>query len=137
MAAVESLRNKALYKAEILIIKFIPFILAVAYFVNTVLSIYSIDIPILSYLTGLSLVPWLFILLSSFVFRFCTWHRIPLYYILGNDVLNIIDSVWEIPIEDRTYLGIHIVLFFICFIAIFMLRKKCNRNEELNKKISV
>lgn len=137
MAAAENLRSKALYKTEILIIKFIPFILSIAYFVNTTLSIYNIDVPVLSYLTGLSFIPWIFIVISSFVFKFCTWHRVPLYYILANDLLNIIDSIWEIPVENRAYLGIHIVLFFICFITIFALRKKCNRNDELNKKISL
>lgn len=135
MAVVESLRSKILYKTEILIIKFIPFILAIVYFINTTLSICNIDIPILSYLAGLSLLPWLFILISSFVFRFCIWHRIPLYYILANDLLNIIDSIWEIPLENRPYLGIHIVLFFICFIAIFVLRKKCNHDNN-TKEIS-
>ena len=135
MAAVESLRSKVLYKTEILIIKFIPFILSISYFINTALSIYKIDIPFLSYMTGISLLPWLFILLSSFVFRFCIWHRIPLYYILVNDLLNIIDSVWEIPIKNRSYLGIHIVLFFICFITIFALRKKCNNDTNI-KEIS-
>lgn len=135
MAAEERLRSKILYKTEVLIIKFIPFILAVAYFINTTLSICNIDIPLLSYLTGLSLLPWLFILISSFVFKFCTWHRIPLYYILVNDLLNIVDSIWEIPIENRSYLGIHIVLFFICFITIFALRKKCNYDNNI-KEIS-
>lgn len=137
MAAAENLRSKILYKIEILIIKFIPFILSIAYFINTTLSIYNVDVPILSYLTGLSFIPWVFIVISSFVFKFCTWHRVPLYYILANDLLNIVDSIWEIPIENRAYLGIHIVLFFICFITIFALRKKCNKNEELHKKISI
>lgn len=131
MAAEESLRSKRLYKLEILILKFIPFFIAIAYFANTTLSVYGIDLPILSYTTGLSLVPFIFLLLSSFVFRFCSWHRIPLYYIVVNDLLNIIDSIYEIPIENRTYLGIHIVLFFICFITVFALRKKCNNDQHI------
>lgn len=137
MAAEVNLRSKTLHKAEILLLKFIPFIVAIIYFINTVLSIYIIDVPILSYIAGISLLPFIFILLSSFVFKFCVYHRIPLYYILVNDTLNTIDSYYDIPVENRTFLILHLTIFFICFIAIFVLRKKCNRNEEHDKKISM
>lgn len=136
MAAEVNLRSKFLYKLEILILKFIPFILAILYFINTALSIFEIDLPILSYLAGLSLLPFCFLLISSFVFRFCTWHRIPLYYIIFNNILNIIDLTYEIPVENREYFGIHLIIFFMCFIATFVLRKKCNKNDRYTKEIS-
>ena len=135
MAAGVNLKNKFLYKLEILILKFIPFILAILYFINTAFSIFEIDLPVLSYLAGLSLLPFCFLLVSSFVFRFCTWHRIPLYYIIFNNVLNIIDLTYEIPVENRGYFGMHLVLFFICFITIFALRKKC-KNDNNIKEVS-
>lgn len=137
MAAEVNLRNKTLHKVEILLLKFIPFIVAGIYFINTVLSIYMIDVPILSYIAGISLLPFIFILLSSFVFKFCVYHRIPLYYILVNDTLNTIDSYYDIPVENRAFLILHLTIFFVCFITVFVLRKKCNRNDEHNKKISL
>lgn len=135
MAAEANLKSKTLYKVEILLLKFVPFIVATIYFINTVLSIFIIDVPALSYIAGISLLPFIFILLSSFVFKFCVYHRVPLYYILLNDALNTIDSYYDIPIENRTFLIIHLVIFFMCFITIFTLRKKCNYDNNV-KEIS-
>lgn len=137
MDAVESLRSKFLYKIELIVLKYIPFILAIMYFINTLLSLFKVNAIVLSYIAGISILPWVFILISSFVFKFCSYHRIPLYYILVNDSINIIDGYYELPISDLIFISIHSVIFFLCFITVFMLRKKCNRNEEFSKKISI
>lgn len=134
MAVVENLRSKFLYKVEILILKYIPFLIALIYFINTFLSLFNIEVVICSYIAGLSLLPWIFILLSSFVFRFCSYHRIPLYYILVNDIINIVDSYVGIPISNKWYIIIHLCIFIACFITIFVLRKKCNRNAYTIKE---
>lgn len=127
MAAAENLKSKRLYKIEIGILKLLPFIISILYFVNTLFSLFAVDLPFLSYFSGLSLLPWIFILLSSFVFRFCIYHRIPLYYILVNDLVNILDSKLEIPLDDLWYMGLHAILFFAAFCLVFLLRKKCKK----------
>lgn len=137
MGAEANLRSKFLYKTELLVLKYIPFLLAIIYFFNTLLSLFDINAVILSYVAGISILPWVFILISSFVFRFCAYHRIPLYYILVNDDINVVDSYLELPISDLIFISIHSVIFFICFIAVFTLRKKCKRNDEHDKKISL
>ena len=93
MAAVENYQslNKALYKIELFIIKIIPYLLAIFYLLNTTLSYFYVDVPLLSYIAGISLFPWLFLYISSFVFRFCIYHRLPLYYILINWLITILD----------------------------------------------
>lgn len=93
MAAVENYPslNKALYKIELFVIKTIPYLLAIFYLLNTTLSYFYIDVPLLSYIAGISLFPWLFLYISSFVFRFCIYHRLPLYYILINWLITILD----------------------------------------------
>ena len=45
--------------------------MAFIYFLNTVLSYLNIDIVLLSYIGGISLLPLLFIYLCSFVYKFC------------------------------------------------------------------
>lgn len=40
--------NKSLFKAEIKLIKIIPFLLALIYFTNTIVSVFGIDLYILS-----------------------------------------------------------------------------------------
>lgn len=135
MDAEVNLRSKMLYKVELIILKYIPFLLAILYFTNTALSLFNLNAIILSYIAGMSILPWVFVLISSFVFRFCIYHRIPLYYILINDVINILDGYFEFPISDLVFISIHSIIFFICFIAIFTLRKKYKRDDTSTKEI--
>lgn len=97
---VNSLKNKRLYKLELYLLKILPILLAAIYLINTVLSYYDIIIPALSYIGGLSFIPLLFIYVSSYVFRFCSYHRIFLYYIAINDVINMLDYHFNLPISD-------------------------------------
>lgn len=55
-------------------------IIALAYLVNTVSSYLDIDLPILASIAGMSLIPLVFMYISSYVFRFCEYHRIFLHY---------------------------------------------------------
>lgn len=66
-------------------------IIALAYLVNTVSSYLDIDLPILASIAGMSLIPLVFMYISSYVFRFCEYHRIFLHYIAINDIINIYD----------------------------------------------
>ena len=81
MAVEESLRSKTLYKIEIGLLKIIPMILAGIYLSNTILSYFlNIDLIVLSYIGGISLLPLIFLYLSSYVFRFCIYHRVFLFF---------------------------------------------------------
>ena len=86
-----NLLQKSLYKIELYIIKVIPYILALFYLVNTALSYFYIDIPLISYIAGVSLLPLLFFYITSFVFRFCIYHRLPIYYIFSNWIIIVSD----------------------------------------------
>lgn len=93
MVAEESSQSlsRALYKIELYIIKVIPYLLAFFYLLNTTLSYFYIDIPLISYIAGISLLPLLFLYILSFVFRFCIYHRLPLYYIFINWIITVLD----------------------------------------------
>lgn len=95
-----SLRNKSLYKIELYLLKVMPMLLAAIYLINTVLSYYDIILPVLSYIGGLSLIPLVFMYISSYVFRFCSYHRMFLHYIVINDLINLVDYYYTLPILD-------------------------------------
>ena len=63
--------NILLHKIMILILKFIPAILSIVYLLGTILNVLNKSTIMLSYLGFVSILPGLFILLSSFVFKFC------------------------------------------------------------------
>ena len=81
-------------------LKYIPMIISLFYLINTITAFMGIDIPILSTISGMSLLTWIFMYIATIVFNFCSYHRIFLYYILIVDIINIIDYYISIPISD-------------------------------------
>ena len=92
--------KKSIYKIELYLLKVIPVIIAGIYLLNSILSYFDIDIIICSIIGGMSILPLLFLYISSYVFRFCIYHRLPLYYILIIDIINYYDLYIGIPISN-------------------------------------
>lgn len=118
--------SKELYKLELWFLKVIPIVIAAIYLLNTILSYFDIDLYFLSILGGLSILPWLFLYLSSFVFHFCAYHRMFLYYIAVCDGISYIDFNYGIPISDKSYLMLHLIVAGIfLFIILYLKFKVC------------
>lgn len=111
--------NLSKTKSQLLLasIKYLPYIIAVCYALNIVLSYFDIDTVYLSTIAHTSLLPLLFMLLCSFVFKFCIYHRFPLYYILVNNVISSIDYKYHIPLTDRVLFSMYLVVIFVFIIA--------------------
>lgn len=121
--AEESL-NKALYRIVLYSAKVIPMIIAGIYFLNTVLSYLYIDIPLLSYIVQFLLIGFLYAV--SYAFRFCSWHRMFIHYILIVLIVNIIDYHIGIPISDRSLLLLYFIISAIfMFITLYLKFKVC------------
>ena len=128
MAAEESLRSKTLYKVEIGLLKIIPMVLAGIYLSNTILSYFlNIDLIILSYIGGISLLPLIFLYLSSYVFRFCIYHRVFLHYITINELILILDTHIGLPISDLEYFCLQMSIFGIFLFLFLYLYVKSNK----------
>ena len=124
----EKLISKQLYKIELLLLKYIPFILALLHFSNTILSYYNLEHRIINYLADVSIIPLVFLYISSYVFKFCSYHRIFLHYIVINNLICIYDVYVGIPITDFNYLILHtLILFIIILIAVILY---VNRNNK-------
>jgi hypothetical protein len=93
--------NKTLYKLFLIILKYLPHLVGTLYFIYAILSMY-LDAHIMNYIINLSILPLFYILASSFVFRFCTVHRIPIYYILIMNILNMYLNNTEILVRKET-----------------------------------
>ena len=130
-AEENSLRNKSLYKIELYLLKAMPMLLAAIYLINTVLSYYDIVLPALSYIGGLSFIPLLFMYISSYVFRFCSYHRMFLHYIVINDLINLIDYYYTLPISDWELLILHMSIAGISlFIILYLYVKSRSKNVK-------
>jgi hypothetical protein len=100
--------------------------------VNTLLSLFGIDLIIFSILGGLSLLPIIYFISVSFTFGYCLYHRLPIYYIILNDSINWLDYHIGIPIADMYFIAGSIVLMFIFIVVttiIYLREKKREKNE--------
>lgn len=122
--------NKTLYLIEIKLLKFIPYLTALLYLLNTILSYFNIDCSMFSILAGHSIISILFMLLSSYVFKFCEYHRIPLYYMIVTECINLYDWYLGIPIENKKILILHLILAGITMFVILYLYLKSRSNEK-------
>lgn len=119
--------NKIKYKILLLLLKYIPFISMAGYVLSTFLSYIRHNTEILSFLCGLSMLSWVYMLLSSFVFRFCIFHRLPLYYMIIIDSLNIYDYYKGIPLNDFKLLMLHSIITGITILLIIYFYAKCHK----------
>lgn len=130
-----SLRNKDLYKIELYLLKVMPMLLAAIYLVNTVLSYYDIIIPVLSYIGGLSFIPLVFMYISSYVFRFCSYHRMFLHYIVINDLINLTDYYYTLPISDWELFILHMSIAGVSlFIILYLYVKGHSKNVKKHSR---
>lgn len=124
---VNSNVNKSLYKVQLYLLKVIPMVMAFNCLLNTVLSYFDIDIPLLSYITSISLFPLIFFYISSYVFKFCEYHRMFLHYIFIIWIIEIYDLYIGIPISDLMLFIIYQIISGISLFIILVLYVKSNK----------
>ena len=122
MVVVEKSRRSNLHKLLLLVLKYIPIVIALCYMLNTILYIEP-----LSNIAGVSLLAWVFLYLASVVFEFCSYHRMFLWYILIDDILNIVDYYWSIPISTDNLIRVHNILAGITLFVALILYVKSNK----------
>lgn len=129
MVVEERLRSKLLYKVFLIALKYIPILVTLSYIANTALCWFDIDIPVLSNISGMSLLTWLFMYIATYVFKFYNYHRLLLYFILVDDSINIYDYYFTIPLEDHVMLELHTSLIGILVIVLLINHVKSNKRS--------
>jgi hypothetical protein len=119
MEKAEKQSRNLSHKSFLIILKYIPYILACRYAVSTLGDFFEYDLIGLGYICSVSVLTWLFMLLTSFIFKYCYIHRLPLYYMVINDLLNITDYYIGIPISVKSLLILHLLVIFI-FMSLYI-----------------
>ena len=104
------MENSLKHKSYLVLLKYIPHLAAFMYMIYSIFQFLDVDLIIVGHIIHISIISWIFMLLSSIVFRFCYVHRLPLYYILLNDTTTVIDYYIGIPVSDFVILNYHILL---------------------------
>lgn len=120
----EDVLSKSLCKIVLYLVKMIPIIISIIYVLNTVLSYFYIEVDFFSYI-----VQYLFIIFmyaTSYVFKFCSWHRMFIHYLLCLLTLNIVDYHWGIPLSNRELLLLYVIITGLFLtITIYLKFKAC------------
>lgn len=120
----DMINRKYLYKVFLITLKVLPYLIAVSYIVFTLGFYFGVELNVLGYFSSCSILTWLLLYISSFVFGFCSYHRVPLYYVLLNDVLNVVDTYIGLPIETNDFFVLHIALLGVAMLLYVFLRLK-------------
>ena len=128
---VERCVNKSLYKLELYSAKVVPMLMASITLANTVLSYYGIQVPALSYIGGVSILVLIRFYLTSYTYRFCSYHRMFLHYIIVSNTLDAYDYYYGIEITDKQFLGVQLMIAGIfLFIILWLKFKVCKPLKE-------
>ena len=121
--------DKNLYKIFLIIIKFIPNILAVIKMCSLILNYCKITTFTLTCLGGTSIITLLVLYLISYVFKFCGIHRISLHYVSLIYVITVIDYYIGIPIVDAGMVTLQLALFFIAIVVALITHLKQKKHD--------
>lgn len=132
----EAKSRKSLHKLLLVLLKSIPVLMVILDVANTVIGFFGYECIWISYVGGVSLLPLLFIYLASFVFGFCTYHRMFIYYVLVTNTLSTVDYTVGLPITNDGLIAVHCFLFGIfCFLVLHFYLK--SKHAECYKETSV
>lgn len=119
-------KHKRLLKVELFLVKVMPMIVSLAYLIIATSYCFGVDMSIMSSIAGMSFVPLLFMYVSSYVFGFCSYHRMFLHYIAFNDVISLMDAY--IGIQCRMLLAFCVsILGIALFIILYLYVKNHKR----------
>lgn len=124
MNTMDNTITKSLYKIELLLIKVTPFIICMGYIIDITLSCFNIHSVILNYIIDLSLIPFIILYTSSFVFRFCIYHRLPLYYILILDLIHYYQCNNSIEIDYKHFTNVILISIGIIMLILVYIKNK-------------
>ena len=125
---IENTINKNLYKLFLIIIKFIPNMLAGMKIIGLVLSYFKISSFILTCSFGTSIIFIIILYLISIIFKFCGTHRLSLHYVSLITVLSIIDYYIGISLSNIGLYYLYSIITGI-FITLWIYIWYKNRNN--------
>lgn len=126
-----------LHKLFLIIVKYLPFIIGIIYFLIAILNCFGIECIILINLIFISPISALFILAASFVFKFCIWHRLPIYYCMILEIISFIDYYSPLLIPSNLILLIYLsVTILMILIGMYFKNRYNNEKRKKNRRIN-
>lgn len=124
-----------MYKLELVCVKYAPMIISFFTIISILLSFIGIDISLYGNILGASLLSTIPMYISSYVYRFCAYHRMFIHYLVIVHLIDICDRLFIIPVSDYNLLVLYLSITGIClFIILYLYLKYGDRRvNESNK----
>jgi hypothetical protein len=127
MSAENNLKSKALYKLTIATLKVLPMIMVLGYFLMLIGFYFDSKYIVIPHLLGTVIPPLIFIYITSYVFKFCAFHRIFIHYYAFINILNTSDHYLHPYVDDNVVTFIHdggTLVFIITAVIMYMYKYK-------------
>lgn len=123
--------NKRMYKLELIRVKYIPIPIALITLIDVILYYFDINFELINYVAGTSFLTMIPMYISSYVYKFCEYHRMFLHYIVVNKVVMMIDLYIGIPLGDFMLLVLYLIVAGIfAFLALYLHQKYGGRKND-------
>ena len=123
--------NKRRYKLELICVKYVPILIALITLIDVILYYFDIDFELINYIAGTSFLTMIPMYISSYVYKFCEYHRMFLHYIVVNKVVMMIDLYIGIPLGDFMLLVLYLIIAGIfAFLALYLHQKYGGRKND-------
>lgn len=146
MGEVTSLKSKSMYKATLYTLKILPMVMAFAYLLMLCCFNYAPKYVVIPHLLGTVFAPLIFIYITSYVFKFCAFHRLFIHYYTFITILNVSDHYLHPYIDVSVVTFLHdgaTLIFLITAIIMYIYKYKrdkcmkildgCGNTEVLNQ----
>lgn len=129
-----SLKSKEMYKVTILLLKVLPMVMVFAYLLMLCCFYYAPKYVVVPHLLGTVFAPLAFIYITSYVFKFCEFHRIFIHYYAFISILNVSDHYLHPYFNDKVITTLHeggSLLFGITAIIMYIYKYKKDKCMKL------
>lgn len=125
---MEAKLNKHLIKLHLFLVKVIPMIISLLYLLNIILAYFNIENDIIAIVGGMSILPTIFLYVSSYLFKFCNYHRMFIHYIVINELISWYDYKIGIPINNTMLITLELIITgLFLFIILYLKFKVCKK----------
>lgn len=123
--------NKKMYKLELICVKYVPILIALITLVDVILYYFDINFELINYIAGTSFLTMIPMYISSYVYKFCEYHRMFLHYIVINKIVMMLDLYIGIPLGDFMLLVLYLIIASIfAFLALYLHQKYGGRKND-------
>ena len=124
--------NKNLYKIFLIVVKFIPNILALTKIANLILNYFKINSFITTCFGGTSIIFLILLYLISYLFKFCGIYRLSLNYVTLITALSIFDWYIGIPASMEIIWRIYAIITGVFMTSWIIIWYKNRNNPKID-----